>query len=231
MPCADSNGIPATGFLNSNRIETPYGKNPPFTEPMLNTDLSDTSAPPSSKSLTALLERMTREEKASLLAGVDDWHFHGVPRLGVPSIRVTDCGHGVTLCGEDSSPATCFPTGIGMAATWNRELLERVGGVIGRECRALGCSLLLGPKINLHRHPLNGRSFETFSEDPWLAGLLGAAVIRGIQSQGVRACVKAMAANNQQQDQEHVSSEVDERTLREIYLRAFEIAIQEPDSQ
>jgi len=170
---------------------------------------------------------MTREEKASLLAGVDDWHFHGVPRLGVPSIRVTDCGHGVTLCGEDSSPATCFPTGIGMAATWNRELLERVGSVIGRECRALGCSLLLGPKINLHRHPLNGRSFETFSEDPWLAGLLGAAVIRGIQSQGVGACVKAMAANNQQQDQEHVSSEVDERTLREIYLRAFEIAIQE----
>lgn len=175
----------------------------------------------------ALLALMTREEKADLLAGVDDWHFHGVPRLNIPSIRVTDCGHGVTLCGMDSSPATCFPTGIGMAATWNTELLERTGRAIGRETRALGCSILLGPKINLHRHPLNGRSFETFSEDPWLAGLLGAAIIRGIQSEGVGACVKAMAANNQQRNQEKVSSEVDEQTLREIYLRAFEIAIEE----
>lgn len=177
----------------------------------------------------ALLSAMTREEKASLLAGVDDWHFYGVPRLGVPSIKVTDCGHGVTLCGPESSPATCFPTGIGMAATWNVDLLERAGRVLGRECRALGCSILLGPKINLHRHPLNGRSFETFSEDPWLAGLLGAAVIRGIQAEGVGSCVKAMTANNQQRDQEKVSSEVDERTLREIYLRAFELAIEEGD--
>lgn len=184
------------------------------------------SAPPP-RTAPALLALMTREEKASLLAGVDDWHFHGVPRLGVPSIRVTDCGHGVTLCGTESSPATCFPTGIGMASTWNAELLERAGRVIGRESRALGCSILLGPKINLHRHPLNGRSFETFSEDPWLAGLLGAAVIRGIQSEGVGACVKAMAANNQQRDQEKVSSEVDERTLREVYLRVFELAVEE----
>jgi len=113
-----------------------------------------------------------------------------------------------------------------MASTWNTELLERAGRVIGRETRALGCSLLLGPKINLHRHPLNGRSFETFSEDPWLAGLLGAAVIRGIQSEGVGACVKAVAANNQQRDQETISSEVAERPLRELYLRAFEIAIE-----
>jgi beta-glucosidase len=175
----------------------------------------------------ALLALMTREEKADLLAGIDDWHFHGVPRLDIPSIRVTDCGHGVTLCGTESSPATCFPTGIGMAATWNVELLELAGRAIGRETRALGCSILLGPKINLHRHPLNGRSFETFSEDPWLAGLLGAAVIRGIQSEGVGSCVKAMAANNQQRTQEKVSSEVDEQTLREIYLRAFELAIEE----
>lgn len=179
------------------------------------------------KTAPALLAAMTREEKAALLAGADDWHFHGVPRLGVPSIKVTDCGHGVTLCGPESSPATCFPTGIGMASTWNADLLECAGRVIGRESRALGCSILLGPKINLHRHPLNGRSFETFSEDPWLAGLLGAAVIRGIQSEGVGACVKAMTANNQQSDQQTVSSEVDERTLREIYLRAFELAIEE----
>jgi len=159
-----------------------------------------------------------------LLAGVDDWHLRGIPRLGLPSLRVTDCGHGVTLCGEKTSPATCLPTGIGMASTWNADLLEKAGRLLGRETRALGCSILLGPKINLHRHPLNGRSFETFSEDPWLAGSLGAAVIRGIQAEGVGACVKAMTANNQQRDQEKVSSEVDERTLREIYLRAFQIA-------
>lgn len=183
------------------------------------------STPP--RTAEAVVAALTREEKVSLLAGVDDWHFHGVPRMGIPSIRVTDCGHGVTLCGLESSPATCFPTGIGMASTWNATLLERAGAVIGRECRALGCSILLGPKINLHRHPLNGRSFETFSEDPWLAGLLGAAVIRGIQSEGVGACVKAMAANNQQKHQESISSEVDERTLREIYLRAFQIAVED----
>jgi beta-glucosidase len=183
------------------------------------------SLPAPTRTPRALLAAMTLEEKASMLAGVDDWHLRSIPRLGIPSIRVTDCGHGVTLCGDRSSPSTCFPTGIGMASTWNIDLLERAGRVIGRETRALGCSLLLGPKINLHRHPLNGRSFETFSEDPWLAGLLGAAVIRGIQSEGVGACVKAVAANNQQRDQETISSEVAERPLRELYLRAFELAI------
>lgn len=177
-------------------------------------------------SIASLLKSLTRDEKASLLAGVDDWHLRGFPELDIPSIRVTDCGHGVTLCGPDASPATCFPTGIGMASTWNTDLIEAAGRILGRETRALGCSILLGPKINLHRHPLNGRSFETFSEDPWLAGSLGAAVIRGIQSEGVGSCVKAVVANNQQRDQEKVSSNVDETTLREIYLRAFQIAVE-----
>jgi beta-glucosidase len=171
-----------------------------------------------------IVQKMTLEEKASLLAGVDDWHLRGVERLGIKGARVTDCGHGVTLVGEDAVPATCFPTGVGMASTWNTELLERAGRALGRETRALGCSVLLGPKLNLHRHPLNGRNFETFSEDPWLAGLLGAAEIRGIQSSGVGACVKVISANNQQKDQGVNSSEVDERTLRELYLRPFELA-------
>lgn len=172
----------------------------------------------------ALLGRMTLEEKASLLAGVDDWHIRGVPRLGVRGARVTDCGHGATLVGGDAAPSTCFPTGIGMASTWNPGLLERAGRALGEETRALGCSILLGPMLNLHRHPLNGRSFETFSEDPWLAGILGAAEIRGIQSAGVGACAKVISANNQQKDQSKNSSEVDERTLRELYLRTFELA-------
>src|SRR6201991_1886704 len=177
--------------------------------------------------VVAVRAQLTEHEKASMVAGVDDWHVRGVPRLGIPPVRVTDCGHGVTLAGDRSSPATCLPTGIAMASTWNTGLLERAGAVIGREARALGCSLLLGPKLNLHRHPLNGRSFETFSEDPWLAGLLGAAVVRGIQGTGVGACVKALTANNQQRDQEGVSSEVAERPLRELYLRAFQLAVDE----
>ncbi len=181
---------------------------------------------PSSEPPEIKFSLLTREEKASLLAGFDFWNLQGVPRLNVPSIQVTDCGHGVTLCGDDTSPATCFPTGVGMAATWNAELLEKTGAVLGRETRGLGCAILLGPKINLHRHPLNGRSFETFSEDPWLAGLLGAAVIRGIQSEGTGACVKAMAANNQQLHQESIDVQVDERTLREIYMRGFQLAVE-----
>jgi len=179
-----------------------------------------------SSSICTILSKMTLEEKASLLAGVDDWHFRGIPRLGIPSILVTDCGHGVTLCGDRSSPATCFPTAIGMASTWNEALLEKAGAVIGKECRTLGCSMLLGPMVNLHRLPINGRSFENFSEDPVLTGRLGAALIRGIQSQRVGACIKVVVANNQQQDQEKNSSEVDERTLRELYLRVFEIALE-----
>lgn len=179
--------------------------------------------------VAALLAQMTVEEKAGMLAGTDDWHLRGIPRLGIPSVRVTDCGHGVSLCGDRASPATCLPTGIGMASTWNVPLLEQAGRVIGRETRALGCSVMLGPKLNLHRHPLNGRSFETFSEDPVLAGTLGAALIRGIQAEGVAACAKAVAANNQQNNQGKVSSEVDERTMRELYLRAFEIAVEDGD--
>jgi len=114
-----------------------------------------------------------------------------------------------------------------MASTWNRALLEQAGRVLGRETRAVGCSVLLGPMINLHRLPINGRSYETFSEDPWLAGMLGAAVIRGIQAEGVAACVKAMAANSQQKHQEAISSDASELTLRELYLRVFELAIEE----
>lgn len=197
---------------------------------VLNMPIAPVQSPPAAVgnlgSCAEILGRMTLEEKASLVAGVDDWYLRGFPHLGVPSIRVTDCGHGVTLCGSDASPATCFPTGIGMASTWNEALLEQAGRVLGRETRALGCSILLGPKINLHRHPLNGRSFETFAEDPLLAGYLGAAIIRGIQKEGVGSCVKAVAANNQQKDQEKVSSEVNEQTLREIYLRAFQIAVE-----
>jgi beta-glucosidase len=176
-----------------------------------------------------IVRSLTLEEKASLRSGVDAWHFPGVARLGLRSARVADCGHGITIMGEASPSATSFPTGIGMAATWNATLLAEAGAAIGREARGLGVAVVLGPKLNLHRVPLNGRSFETFSEDPWLAALLGAAVIQGIQSEGVGACVKAIAANSQQADQESLSSEVSELALRELYLRQFQLAIERAD--
>ncbi len=175
-----------------------------------------------------LLERMTLEEKACLLTGLDFWHLRGVERLGVePGVRCTDCGHGVTPLNDTPINGTCFPTGVGQAATWNANLLEELGGVLGSETRALGSQVLLAPKVTLHRLPVGGRNFETYSEDPLLAGKLGAAVIRGIQSRGAAACVKAFTANNQQVDQSSVSVEVDERTLREIYCTAFRICIEE----
>ncbi|MDF3130240.1 glycoside hydrolase family 3 C-terminal domain-containing protein [Kiritimatiellaeota bacterium B1221] len=170
---------------------------------------------------------LSLEHAFSILSGWDAWHLRPLPEWGIPSLEVADCGHGVTVCTDNPQTTTCFPTGIGMASTWNSDLLEEAGQVLGRECRSLGISMLLGPKVNLHRIPLNGRSFETFSEDPVLAGRLGAAVIRGIQSTGVGACLKAMAANNQQFDQMNINVKVDERVLRELYFLNFEIANRE----
>lgn len=178
---------------------------------------------------TATADHLTLEEAARLLAGEDAWHFPGVPSLGLPPIQVADCGHGVTLVAPPYGCATCFPTSVGMAATWNVDLLEQVGAALGRESRAKGLGMLLAPMVNLHRLPCGGRNYETFSEDPVLTGRLAAALIRGIQSEGVSACIKSFACNNQQRDQKTASSAVDERTLRELYLRVFQIAFEEGD--
>jgi len=178
--------------------------------------------------VSSLLGRMTREEKAGLLAGHDFWHLPGVERLGIPpDTRCTDCGHGVSPLGEGLRQGTCFPTGVGQASTWNAPLIERLGAALGQETLALGNAILLGPKISLHRIPVGGRNFETFSEDPFLAGKLAAAAIRGIQSQGAGACVKAATANNQQANQSNLDVRMDERTLREIYTEHFRIALAE----
>ena len=161
------------------------------------------------------------------MSGRDDWHVGGIERVGLPLMRMSDCGHGVTLAAPPYGSATCLPTSVGMASTWNEKLLSEAGELLGRETRAKGCGLLLGPMANLHRLPLGGRNYESFSEDPLLTGKMAAALIRGVQSTGSGACVKAIACNNQQKDQHSTGVEVDERTLREIYLRAFEIAVQE----
>ncbi len=177
--------------------------------------------------VATLLEQMTTEEKIAMLCGDGMWFLRGVERLGVPSIRMTDCGHGVTATDQERTCATCFPTAVGQASTWNADLLETLGAALGREVLASGNAILLGPMVNIHRVPLNGRHYECYSEDPHLAGKLAAALVRGIQSAGAGACLKGCTANNQQADQGELDVRMDERTLREIYLPNFRIPVAE----
>ncbi|MGE5221721.1 MAG: glycoside hydrolase family 3 protein, partial [Omnitrophica WOR_2 bacterium] len=181
--------------------------------------------------LEKLLSQMTLYEKISLLAGRDTWNTMPIPRLGIPSIVMTDGPHGVRAAdpqtGRKVEPTTCFPTGVSMAASWNTELIERVGSALGEETRAEGCNILLGPCVNIARTPIAGRNFEAYSEDPYLAGRIGVAWVKGIQNQQIGASLKHFACNNQEIERGRSSSEVDERTLREIYLPAFEAVVKE----
>ena len=177
-----------------------------------------------------VLSELTLAEKAALVSGADLWHTVAVERLGVPAIMCSDGPHGLRAQVEGydhggllaSVPATCFPPASAIASTWDVEVIREVGAAIAREARHWNVSVVLGPGINMKRSPLCGRNFEYLSEDPYLAGELGLALIEGVQSQGVGTSVKHFAANNQEDDRLRVSSDVDERTLREIYLPAFE---------
>ncbi len=151
-----------------------------------------------------IIDRLTLEEKAKLCSGADNWHTKGIERLGVPSVMMTDGPHGLRkmksagldLDINDSVPATCFPTAAAMASSWDEELNEEMGKLLGEEAASEGISMVLGPGINIKRNPLCGRNFEYYSEDPHLAGKMGAALIRGIQANGVAACCKHFAANS-----------------------------------
>lgn len=182
----------------------------------------------------ARASELTVEEKASLTSGRSFWETEAVERAGIPSIYLTDGPHGVrkqALGGDhlgigDSIPATCFPPAVALGSSWDADLLERVGTALGEEAKAEGVGVLLGPGINIKRSPLCGRNFEYLSEDPFVSGRLGAALVRGLQSQGVGASLKHFAANNQETDRLRVSADVDERPLREIYLRGFQHVVQ-----
>ena len=197
--------------------------------------MSAQSRPESSRdyytSAQELVSRMALEEKALLLTGDGWWATHQFERLGIPSISITDGPHGVRK-GQgaglsESVPATCFPTASALACSWDPDLVRRVGIALGEESQALDVQILLGPGVNMKRSPLGGRNFEYFSEDPLLAGRLAAAYIEGVQSQGVGTSLKHYAVNNQEFERMATSSNVDERTLHEIYLSAFEIAVKE----
>ncbi|KAL2880327.1 beta-glucosidase [Colletotrichum sp. CLE4] len=175
-----------------------------------------------------VLEKLTVQEKIDLLAGIDFWHTKSVPRLGVPSIRLSDGPNGVRGTRFfNGVPAACFPCGTGLAATWDAGLLQEAGKLMGLEARAKGAHILLGPTVNMQRSPLGGRGFESFSEDPVLAGQSAAAVVTGIQSTGVQAAIKHFVGNDQEHERMAVDSRITDRALREIYLLPFQIAVRD----
>ena len=182
-----------------------------------------------------IIDQLTLEEKASLISGKDFWQTVNIDRLNIPSAFLSDGPHGVRrqaaaadhLGLNASIPATCYPTAATMANSWDIELGEGLGQRLGQEAAVQKVNVLLGPGTNMKRSPLCGRNFEYFSEDPYLAGKMAAGYIRGIQSNGISACVKHFACNDQEENRMTLDSVLDERTLREIYLTAFEIAVKE----
>lgn len=172
-----------------------------------------------------LLSRLTLDEKVSLLSGGGFFSTRPIARLGIPPLLFSDGSNGVRS--NDGDPATVFPVGVAMAATWNPALIADVGKAIGEEARAFGDHVLLGPNVNIQRSPLGGRNFESYSEDPVLAGRIGVGFVEGVQSTGIGTSVKHFAANNQEYERMRGSSNVDERALREVYFPAFERIVKE----
>lgn len=184
---------------------------------------------------TKIIEKMTIEEKAAILSGKNVWQSRNIDRLGIPSIFCADGPHGIRKQAREgdhlglnpSLPATCFPTAATVANSWDEALCEEIGNALGEEASAQGVNVLLGPGLNIKRSPLCGRNFEYFSEDPYQAGKMAASYVRGIQSRGVYACPKHFAVNSQELRRMAMNAVLDERTLREIYLEGFEIAVKE----
>lgn len=191
------------------------------------------------RDLKSLISQMTLEEKAGMCSGLDFWHLKGVERLGIPSVMVSDGPHGLRkqddkadhLGINDSIKAVCFPPACLSACSFDRDLMHTFGTAVGKEAQATDVSVVLGPAVNIKRSPLCGRNFEYYSEDPYLAGEIAAAFIQGVQSQNAGTSIKHFAANNQEFNRMSNSSEVDERTLREIYFPAFETAVKKAQPQ
>ena len=185
--------------------------------------------------IESILRQMTLEDKIALCSGKDFWETQAFEKYGIPSIFMCDGPLGLRkqesrsdMLGINRSlPATCFPAEVTTGGSWNPDLLEEIGTAFGEEAKAQGVNLVLGPGANLKRNPLCGRIFEYFSEDPYLAGKLAAGFIRGIEAQGVGSSLKHFAANSQELSRFTSDSILDGRTLRELYLTAFEIAVKE----
>lgn len=187
------------------------------------------------RDLKKIVSEMTLEEKVGMCSGYDFWHLKGVERLNIPSVMMSDGPHGLRKQSDeadhlginDSIKAVCFPAGCTSACSFDRDLLYRLGEALGLECQAENVSVILGPSVNIKRSPLGGRNFEYFSEDPYLSSQMAIHHIKGVQSQGVGASIKHFVANNQEERRMTANSILDERTLREIYLPSFELAVKE----
>ena len=180
-------------------------------------------SPEIERRVNELLARLTLEEKIDLLGGVDAFYVRAIPKIGLPKLKMADGPIGVRNYG----PSTTMAGGVALAATWDTALAERVGKEIGRDARARGVHFMLGPGVNIYRAPMNGRNFEYFGEDPFLTSRMVVAYLNGLQSQGVSATVKHFIGNNSEYDRHNTDSVIDERTMREIYLPAFEAAVKE----
>ncbi len=170
-----------------------------------------------------ILKKMTLEEKIDYIGGYNGFYVRAMPKLGLPALKMSDGPIGVRNYG----PSTAYAAGIALAASWNTDLAHRVGGMIGHEARARGVHFMLGPGLNIYRAPLCSRNFEYFGEDPFLASRMAVNYVEGMQEQGVSATVKHFMGNNSEYDRHNTSSDMDDRTMREIYLPAFEAAVKE----
>ena len=175
--------------------------------------------------INKIVDELTLEEKISLLSGFNSWYTNKIERLNIPSIKMSDGPNGVRGDGNSGKSSACFPCPILMGSTWNEDLFSKIGEALGDEAKDKDVDVLLGPTINLHRHPLGGRHFENYSEDPFLVGKLATAYVKGVQSKNVSACLKHFIANDTEFERHTVSSNVDERTLREVYLLPFEMGV------
>jgi beta-glucosidase len=175
------------------------------------------------KRVESILKQMTLDEKLEIIGGINDFFTRPNPRLGIPSLKMSDGPMGVHSYGL----TTAYPASVALAASWDVDLARRVGVSMGKDARARGVHFILGPGMNIYRAPMNGRNFEYFGEDPFLASRMAVSVIKGIQGQRVVATAKHFAGNNSEFARMSLSSDIDERTLREIYLPAFEAAVKE----
>src|SRR5512135_110418 len=179
-----------------------------------------------SKKIEQLLSQLTLDEKISMLAGSGLWYSTGIPRLGIPAFRMADGPNGVRGIWSEMSPTSAAtPVGTALGATWNPALVKKIGSVLADEVKDKNGNILLAPTVNIPRTPIAGRNFECFSEDPYLSGIIASAYINGLQAKGIGACIKHFVANDQEFERYSISAEVDERSLREIYLEPFRLAI------
>ncbi len=178
-----------------------------------------------------IVSQLSLEEKVSLLSGFNSWYTNKIDRANVPSIKMSDGPNGIRGDSNSGKSSACFPCAISIGSTWDLELINQLGEALGEEANAKDVDVLLGPTINIHRHPLGGRHFESFSEDPFLSGKIAVQYVNGVQSKNVAACLKHFVGNDTEFNRHAISSNIDERTLREIYLLPFEMGIKQGNAK